>query len=135
MLIHCLVCHTQMEGAAAGTEPWFAFDYLEAPLPPPLLQQWAAAEAPPELALPQRNAFIASDFGLVSENDGAAAADAAAAAAAADGTGGSSAPTSNGIDHPQVSLHGLESHFGILILKSVCMCLAGSSARSMQGFG
>ncbi len=54
-----------MPGASAGTEPWFALDYGEAPVAAQTLQQWAEAQPASELTLPQPNAFIASDFELV----------------------------------------------------------------------
>lgn len=86
-----------MEGAANGTEPWFGFDYAEAPLPAKLLQGWADAAPAAELRLPQPNAFIASDFSLVSDDAGAAA----KAKAAAPATNGGTA-TANGGEHLQV---------------------------------
>lgn len=87
----------QMEGAAAGTEPWFGFEYAEAPLPPDLLQGWSEAQPDPALRLPQPNAFIASDFGLVCDAAGSTAA-AGKANGSSDGAG------ANGTAHLQVCL-------------------------------
>lgn len=56
-----------MPGAATSTEPWFTLDYAEAPLPADILEEWASAAPALELALPQPNAFIASDFAVVAE--------------------------------------------------------------------
>lgn len=62
--------------AQASTEPWFDIPYVEAPIPAELLDGWAAAKGGGgDLALPQRNMFIATDFSLRCEDgaDGAAA--------------------------------------------------------------
>ena len=62
--------------AQASTEPWFDIPYVEAPIPAELLDKWAAAQGGGgDLALPQRNEFIATDFSLRCEDggDGAAA--------------------------------------------------------------
>ena len=53
-----------MPGAACGTEPWFSFSYVDTPLPLPLLASWAAMQPGPDLILPPRNDYLASDFGL-----------------------------------------------------------------------
>ena len=60
----------------ASTEPWFDIPYVEAPIPAMLLDGWAAPKGGGgDLALPQRNEFIATDFSLRCEDggDGAAA--------------------------------------------------------------
>ena len=56
----------QMGKPEEGTEPWFKMPYVGAPLPPSLLDQWAAAAPSADLLLPARNEFLPSDFDLVS---------------------------------------------------------------------
>jgi Middle or third domain of peptidase_M16 len=90
--------HSQMEGSTTGTEPWFGFDYAAAPLPPALLRGWSEAAPDPALQLPQPNAFIASDFGLVCDAAGAGARAAVAAVAA---NGSRAGPGANGTAHLQ----------------------------------
>ena len=51
--------------AQASTEPWFDIPYVEAPVPADLLDAWGTAEGRVgDLALPQRNEYIATDFSL-----------------------------------------------------------------------
>ncbi len=57
----------QMPDAEEGNEPWFQLAYVSATLPQSLLSEWATAQPAPELALPMRNEFIASDFALVAD--------------------------------------------------------------------
>jgi hypothetical protein len=85
-------------GAAAGAhaavlaEPWFGMEAAALSVPEALTAAWDAATAPPELRLPPRNPYIASDFSLCCDEGGAgpdaaargaATAEAAAAALAA----------------------------------------------------
>ena len=73
-------------------EPWFDIPYVEAPIPAELIDQWAAAKGGGgDLALPQRNEFIATDFSLRCEDggDGAAAQSNGAARANKDSANGS----------------------------------------------
>jgi nardilysin len=51
-------------GAAAAREPWMDVPFGRAPLPRALLDAWAAAAPAADLALPPRNAFLATDFAL-----------------------------------------------------------------------
>ena len=75
--------------AQASTEPWFDIPYVEAPVANELLDAWAAAKGKGgDLALPQRNEFIATDFSLRCEDGGGGAA--AHANGAAHAHGGSS---------------------------------------------
>ena len=55
---------SSMPGATRDTEPWFSFSYMDVPLHESLLASWAAAEPGPDLALPPRNDYVASDFSL-----------------------------------------------------------------------
>ena len=50
-----------------GTEPWFQLPFLEAPLEEELLRRWEAARPSGDLALPERNEFIPTDFSLRSD--------------------------------------------------------------------
>lgn len=63
----------QMPKAVSGAEPWFALDYVEAPLPAEMLEEWSGAAPASELALPAPNAFIASDFALMADAAGGSA--------------------------------------------------------------
>ena len=51
-------------GAVAAREPWMDVPYGRAPLPRALLDAWAAAAPAADLALPPRNAFLATDFAV-----------------------------------------------------------------------
>jgi secreted Zn-dependent insulinase-like peptidase len=68
----------QMPGAAGNTEPWFDMEYVSAPLPAELLERWRATPASPDLSLPLRNGYVASDFDLVAAEEAPAANGAAA---------------------------------------------------------
>ena len=49
----------------ASEEPWFEIPYVAAPIPAELLEAWGSAGGSSgELALPQRNEYIATDFSL-----------------------------------------------------------------------
>ncbi|KAL4440115.1 hypothetical protein ABPG75_003116 [Micractinium tetrahymenae] len=61
-----------LAGAQEGREPWFDFPYVEAPLPAELRQSWAAAPPSADIALPQRNDFLPTEFELRCEQQGAA---------------------------------------------------------------
>lgn len=54
-----------MQGAHSDIEPWFEMPYQQAPIPAAVLQQWASAQPSPELALPPRNPYVATDFALL----------------------------------------------------------------------
>jgi nardilysin len=62
-------------GAAAFREPWMDVPFGRAPLPRALLDAWAAAAPAADLALPPRNAFLATDFALRGSGTGGAPAE------------------------------------------------------------
>lgn len=51
-------------GAADGQEPWFGFPYVQGQLPEDLLRGWADAKPSADIALPQRNDYLPTDFTL-----------------------------------------------------------------------
>ena len=51
-------------GTSAACEPWMAVPFGRVPLPRALLDAWAAALPAPDLALPPRNNYLATDFSL-----------------------------------------------------------------------
>jgi secreted Zn-dependent insulinase-like peptidase len=51
-------------GAAAHRERWFDVPFGRAPLPESLLRAWAEAPPAHDLALPPRNAYVATEFAL-----------------------------------------------------------------------
>jgi nardilysin len=51
-------------GAAAHREPWFDVPFGRAPLPSALLDAWERTPPSPDLRLPPRNAYLATDFAL-----------------------------------------------------------------------
>ena len=53
-----------MPGAGCSSEPWFGFEYAEAPVPQELLAAWAVAQPSVELALPLRNDYLPTNFTL-----------------------------------------------------------------------